>query len=107
MADYDGEFIWGSSTPPDGYDGYAGVACVADGDSISSLYKYESNFEFSISANGEAVQYKQTTTHYHKRAWRTESSAFVEWETTDLSGAYPGGGTLEPTLGAIVYWWTS
>lgn len=45
-------------------------------------------------------------THYHKRAWRTESSEFVEWDTTDPLGPYPDGGTLDPPLGVVVYGWT-
>jgi len=47
------------------------------------------------------------TYHYHKRAWRTESSAFVEWTTTTPTGAYPDGGTLDPPLGTILYQWTT
>lgn len=46
------------------------------------------------------------TTHYHKRAWRTESAAFVEWDTTDPLAPYPDGGTLDPPLGVVVYEWT-
>lgn len=46
-------------------------------------------------------------THYHKRAWRAESSAYVVWDTTDPVEAYPGGGTLTPALGVVVYTWTT
>jgi hypothetical protein len=46
------------------------------------------------------------THHYRKRAWRN-SSAYVEWETTSPDGAYPGGGTLDPPLGTILYQWTT
>lgn len=45
--------------------------------------------------------------NYHKRAWRTESAAYVEWDTTSPTGAYPGGGTLDPPLGVILYQWTT
>jgi len=44
-----------------------------------------------------------TITRYYKRAYRTESLAYVYWDTTDASGAYPGGGTLYPLLGMVLY----
>lgn len=47
------------------------------------------------------------TNHYHKRGWRTESSAYVEWETTDRNTPYPGGGTVDPPVGTIVYQWVT
>jgi len=43
--------------------------------------------------------------NYYKRAWRSESLAFVYWTTTDPSGAYPGGGTLDPPLGVVLSTW--
>lgn len=46
-------------------------------------------------------------THYMKRSWRLESSAYVTWETTDPIDPYPGGGTLDPPLGTILYQWTT
>lgn len=48
-----------------------------------------------------------TTTHYHKRAWRTESAAYVTWDTTSATTPYPGGGTLSPTLGVVMYTWVT
>jgi hypothetical protein len=45
--------------------------------------------------------------HYYKRAWRTETSTYVYWSTTDVSGAYPGSGTLYPLLGAVLYIYTT
>jgi len=44
-----------------------------------------------------------SVTRYYKRAWRTETPGYVEWDTTDPLGAYGGGGTLYPALGAVVY----
>jgi len=47
------------------------------------------------------------TNHYHKRGWRTESNAYVEWESTDRNTPYPGGGTVEPVVGTIIYQWVT
>ncbi len=66
--------------------------------------------EFNISQTG---WYSQTdslvvaTNHYHKRGWRTESSAYVEWESTDRNTPYPGGGTVEPVVGVVIYQWVT
>jgi hypothetical protein len=45
--------------------------------------------------------------HYHKRGWHTESNAYVEWESTDRNTPYPGGGTVEPAVGTVVFQWTT
>jgi len=47
------------------------------------------------------------TNHYHKRGWRTESSEYVEWDSTDRNAPYPGGGTVEPSVGVVVYQWVT
>ena len=49
-----------------------------------------------------------TTTRYRKRAWRSDAPAgYVEWEATDPNAAYPGGGTLDPPLGVVLFKWTT
>lgn len=49
-----------------------------------------------------------TTIRYRKRAWRSDAPAgYVEWETTDPNAAYPGGGTLDPPLGVVLFKWTA
>ena len=40
-------------------------------------------------------------THYYKRAWKTESSGYVYWDTTDPSGVVSG--TLYPVLGTVMF----
>lgn len=62
---------------------------------------------FAITECSDGGSGPTPTYHYHKRAWRNESGAFVEWDTTTPTGAYPGGGTLDPPLGAILYQWTT
>jgi hypothetical protein len=47
------------------------------------------------------------TNHYHKRGWRTESNAYVEWESTNRNTPYPGEGTVEPSVGTVVFQWTT
>jgi hypothetical protein len=47
------------------------------------------------------------TNHYHKRGWRTESNDYVEWESTDRNSPYPGGGTIDPAVGTVVYQWVT
>lgn len=47
------------------------------------------------------------TNHYHKRGWRTESNDYVEWESTDRNTPYPGGGTVEPAVGRVIYQWVT
>lgn len=47
------------------------------------------------------------TNHYHKRGWRTESNDYVEWESTDRNTPYPGGGTVEPVVGTVIYQWVT
>jgi hypothetical protein len=47
------------------------------------------------------------TNHYHKRGWRTESADYVEWETIDRNTPYPGGGTVEPVVGTVIYQWVT
>ena len=46
-------------------------------------------------------------THYHKRAWRSETPGYVYWDTTNPDEAYPGGGTLTPATGVILFKWTT
>lgn len=45
--------------------------------------------------------------HFHKRAWRTESAAYVYWDSTNPAAPYPGGGTLNPLLGTILLRWST
>jgi hypothetical protein len=45
--------------------------------------------------------------HYHKRGWRVESNAYVEWETTDRYTPYPYGGTVEPAVGTVLFQWVT
>jgi thiamine biosynthesis lipoprotein ApbE len=65
------------------------------------------------SVNPSEAWYAQTdskivrTNHYHKRAWRVESNAFVEWESTTREAPYPGGGTCDPTVGTVLYQWVT
>jgi hypothetical protein len=80
--------------------------------------EYHSNLEVSPSDPGifDAPRpgwYSQTdsriviTNHYHKRGWHTESNAYVEWESTDRETPYPGGGTVEPAVGTVVFQWVT
>lgn len=87
MADFDGEYF---------------------GDTIQNV-----NHSIPEMAVVHAGWYSQSdplvvsTNHYHKRGWRTESNAYVEWESTDRNTPYPGGGTVEPAVGAVVYQWVT
>jgi hypothetical protein len=87
MADFDGEYI---------------------GDTIQNV-----NYSTSEMAVVQTGWYSQTdplvviTNHYHKRGWRTESNAYVEWESTDRNTPYPGGGTVEPVVGTVIYQWVT
>ena len=47
------------------------------------------------------------TNHYHKRGWRTESDDYVEWDSTGRNDPYPGGGTVEPVVGTVVFQWVT
>jgi len=47
------------------------------------------------------------TNHYHKRGWRVESDDYVEWDSTDRNTPYPGGGTVEPAVGTVVFQWVT
>lgn len=47
------------------------------------------------------------TNHYHKRGWRVESNNYVEWESTSRNDPYPDGGTIEPSVGIVVYQWVT
>jgi hypothetical protein len=107
MADVNGELICTSTNYFD-----VGVFDVPN-DS-----EYHPNLEVSFSDPGifDAPRpgwYSQTdskvviTNHYHKRGWRTESDAYVEWESTDRNTPYPGGGTVEPAVGTVVFQWTT
>lgn len=40
---------------------------------------------------------------YHKRAWDSDTDAYVEWDSTTPTGAYPGTGTLDPPLGTVMW----
>lgn len=89
MAAYDGEFC---------YNGVNTAANARAGYNRPSTGVY---YTWGGSAPPPVVH------HYHKRAWRTETPGFVTWDTTDPVGAYPGGGTLDPPLGVILYQWTT
>lgn len=87
MAAYDGEFC--SNVEKTGANGMAGYTRLAVGEFQGR--------EGSI----------PTVTHYHKRSWRAETPGYVYWDTTDPDEAYPGGGTLTPATGVVLYKWVT
>ena len=89
MAAYDGEFC--SNVEKTHLDGKAGYTRLATG----VVYTW---------GGGGAPP---AVTHYHKRSWRAETPGYVYWDTTTPSGAYPGGGTLDPPLGTILNQWVT
>jgi hypothetical protein len=46
------------------------------------------------------------TLYYHKRAWSTTLGSYVVWDTVTPNDEYPGGGTVYPLSGVILYTWT-
>ena len=64
-------------------------------------------FPWYGSSHGFAQQIHNVITHYHFRAWRVESAAYVDWEGTSVTTPYSGGGTLVPPNGKICWTWTS
>ena len=111
MAAFDGENAVGMGTSPE--EGFIyNIQYVPDSIGFSSS---ESLPSLDLCADGEFVSTGSggggptpptpvvTTIIYHLRAWRTESAAYVEWDTNSQSSAYPGGGTLDPPNGIVLY----
>ena len=85
MADYDGYLLV--------FDGYA-----------SSMPTFDLHSPGWYSQSDPLVV---ITNHYHKRGWRTESNDYVEWDSTNRNDPYPGGGTVEPAVGTVVFQWVT
>ena len=110
MADFDGEYI--SDTNRNTTSSLPTFEVLATGNmDVSLITRTNSgtaNFELtSVGWYSQMDPLVVVTNHYHKRGWRTESSAYVDWETTDRNTPYPGGGTVEPAVGTVVYQWTT
>ena len=79
------------------------------------LTTYYSNVIFSTVAGGYAAfnypggggTFTSYTIHYHKRTYSNTLVQYVEWDTTYPDGAYPGGGSLSPPNGIILYSWVT
>lgn len=110
MTAFDGE--WYASYSLDQPQAAPLMSAVTSGDvwNLSSIPYLESAPHMSATVAG---WYSQTdsqviiTNHYHKRGWRTESNAYVEWESTNRNSLYPGGGTVEPEVGIVVFQWVT
>lgn len=108
MADYDGE---GISDVVSSYTSTYVFRIIADAYALPALEHPNASGSVLRQAvpgwysqmDGKEVRVK----HYHKRGWRTESNDYVEWETTDRDTPYPGGGTVDPPTGAVVYQWVT
>jgi hypothetical protein len=105
MAAYDGEFISQAN--------YAESPAILDlpvpGQYVTGP-RGESPQEFDIVVpvwNSNMDSLVVITNHYHKRGWRTESAAYVEWESTSRTALYPDGGTVEPAVGTVMYQWVT
>ena len=110
MTAFDGEWYPSYSQPFPQANSHMSIVANGDVWDLSSTPHYESTAHMSVVASG---WYSQTdslvviTNHYHKRGWRTESNDYVEWESTDRNSPYPGGGTVEPAVGIIIFQWTT
>lgn len=109
MAAVDGEYIAGVDAATASSVSIFEVTVPGSLLSVLAPWLYQtSNFEILASGSySQSDPLVVVTNHYHKRGWRTESNAYVEWETTARSTPYPGGGTVEPSVGAVMYQWTT
>ena len=60
------------------------------------------NAKHDIRAAGVVLLNTAIKRNFRKRAWRTESAAYVSWDTVFENDPYPDGGTLDPPLGVVV-----
>lgn len=106
MAAFDGEF-WLATTAH--FSEAPVMSVVAVGQLFDAPW-FEAGPVMSAISGG---WYSQTdsvvvpVTHYHKRGWRVESAEFVEWDSTTRDAPYPGGGTVEPAVGTVLYRWVT
>jgi hypothetical protein len=69
---------------------------------FAQLTPYSSVNRFDIRSAGAVFLNTAIKKSFRKRAWRTESGAYVVWDTVFEDDPYPEGGTLDPPLGVIV-----
>lgn len=73
----------------------------------TSLYSIVATGYAAFNYPGGGGTFTSYTIHYHKRAYSVTLSQYVEWDTTYADGAYPGGGTINPSNGIILYSWVT
>ena len=69
---------------------------------FANLTPHSSVNRFDIRSAGAVFLNTAIKKSFRKRAWRTESGAYVVWDTVFEDAPYPEGGTLEPPLGVIL-----
>jgi hypothetical protein len=72
------------------------------GDALSAQALYSANAKHDVRQAGVVLLNTAIKRNFRKRAWRTESAAYVSWDTVFESDPYPDGGTLDPPLGVVV-----